>query len=198
MLRIGITGGIGSGKTTICRVFELLGIPVFYADAVAKQVMQTDTRLIAEVKLVFGEESYFESGLLNRKHIASKVFADVVELEKLNAIVHPAVFRVFDSWVDKQQNAPYVLKEAALLYESNSYKDCKYSVLVKSPLDLRIKRVMQRDNTTEEEVKRRMAKQWSDEQKEKLADFTLDNNEIHFLIPEVLKLHKRFLEESIQ
>ena len=197
MLRIGITGGIGSGKTTICKVFELLGIPVFYSDAVAKEVMQSDPLLVSQVKATFGDQAYL-AGVLNRSFIAAKVFADPKELEKLNAIVHPAVFRAFDSWTLNHQGKPYVLKEAALLYESGSYKDCKYSILVKSPLDLKIKRVMQRDNTTEEEIKKRIARQWSDGEKQKMTDFILENNEQSFLIPQVLQLHQRFLEESIK
>jgi len=198
MLKVGITGGIGSGKTTICRIFELLGIPVFYADTVAKAVMEEDEILIDEVKSAFGAEAYTEIGKLNRKYLASKVFSSKSELEKLNSIVHPAVFRAFDNWAVKQTDSPYILKEAALLYESSSYLDCNYTILVKSPMELRIKRVVQRDNITEEEVRQRIEKQWPDEKKQQLASFILNNDEKQFLIPEVLSLHNRFLEESIQ
>ncbi|WP_207423615.1 dephospho-CoA kinase [Desertivirga brevis] len=198
MLKIGITGGIGSGKTTVCKVFELLGVPVFYADTVAKSVMQNDPILIQAVKEAFGDETYSESGQLNRAYLASKVFADEAELGKLNSIVHPAVFRAFDQWSLDQQNLPFVVKEAALLYESNSYKDCKYTILVTSPLHLKLKRVISRDKTSEEEIRKRMARQWSDEEKERLADFVLNNNEEHFLLPEIIKLYNRFLEESIK
>ncbi|WP_207532254.1 dephospho-CoA kinase [Desertivirga arenae] len=196
MLRIGITGGIGSGKTTICKVFEIFGIPVFYADIAAKSVMQNDPLLVSAVKDLFGDEAYFESGELNRSYLAAKVFGDEKELKKLNSIVHPAVFRAFDLWSEQQKNVPYVLKEAALLYESNSYQDCSYTILVKSPLELKLKRVMQRDNVSGEEIRKRMARQWTDEEKEKLADIVLNNNETYFLLPEIIKLHQRFLEES--
>lgn len=198
MLKIGITGGIGSGKTTICKVFELLGIPVFYADTAAKSVMQNDPVLVNAVKELFGDKSYSPTGLLDRAYLAAKVFADENELKKLNSIVHPAVFRAFDQWSLKQDNVPYVVKEAALLYESKSYQDCNYTILVTSPMELKLKRVISRDKTTEEEVRKRMLRQWSDEEKEKLASFVLNNNEGHFLLPEIIKLHNRFLEESFQ
>ena len=194
MLKVGITGGIGSGKTTICQFFELLGIPVFYADKVAKQAMQEDEILVEAIKLAFGHESYLSDNVLNRKYLASKVFSDEKELARLNSLVHPAVFRAFDKWVG-QQTSPYVLKEAALLFESGSYKDCNYTVLLKSPLELRIERVMQRDNIEKEEVLRRIAKQWPEKEKEKLADFFIDNDENQFVIPQILQLHQRFLSE---
>jgi dephospho-CoA kinase len=116
MLKIGITGNIGSGKTTVSKIFEVLGIPVFYADSEAKKVMVTDETLIASLKKTFGSESYFADGTLNRKHIAGIVFNNDTELEKLNALVHPAVFRAFDAWAAQITNVPYVLKEAALLF----------------------------------------------------------------------------------
>ena len=123
MLKIGITGGIGSGKTTVCKVFETLDIPVFYADTVAKQIMTTDAILINGIKSTFGEASYFEDGKLNNKHIADIVFNNPQQLEKLNALVHPAVFRAFGEWDAKlPKDTPYSLKEAALLFESGSYQ----------------------------------------------------------------------------
>ncbi|MGB4774517.1 MAG: dephospho-CoA kinase [Daejeonella sp.] len=192
MLKIGITGGIGSGKTTVCKVFELLGIPVFYADAVAKQLMNT-AELKADIIHAFGNQSYSATGELNRKYIAGRVFKDEKALMQLNSLVHPAVFKAFDTWVNYQQNTPYVLKEAALLFESDSYKMCNYSVLVKAPLEIKIKRIMQRDQITEAEVKLRMARQLTDEQKEPLADFIVINDEQQLLIPQILALHQKFL-----
>src|SRR6476620_1712762 len=120
-LKVGITGGIGSGKTTVCQVFELLNIPVFYADDEAKKLMISDQILISEIKAEFGNQSYFEDGSLNRKHISDIVFQNPHQLKKLNSFVHPAVFRAMESWVS-QQKSPYVLKEAALLFESGSYQ----------------------------------------------------------------------------
>ena len=194
MLKIGITGGIGSGKTTVCKVFETLGIPVFYADTVAKNVMVNDVLLIEGVKSTFGNESYFEDGSLNNKHIAAIVFNNADELAKLNQLVHPAVFRAFDVWQSQISSAvPYVLKEAALLFESGSYKMCDKNVLVTAPLQTKIDRVMKRDGLTEAQVKARMDKQFSDEQKVSMADYFIENTENSSVILQVLNLHQQFL-----
>lgn len=195
MLKIGITGGIGSGKTTVCKIFETLGIPVFYADVVAKQVMISDEILISGVKETFGDDSYFADGKLNNKHIAAIVFNQQEELDKLNALVHPAVFRAFDRWASEHATkAPYLLKEAALLFESGSYKMCDKNVLVSSPLELKLQRVMQRDHITREQVLARMDKQFTDEQKQAFADYTIINNDKESLILQVLNLHQSFLK----
>lgn len=194
MLKVGITGGIGSGKTTICRIFETLGIPVFYADAVAKEIMVNDAILIKGVKDAFGEESYLTGGILNNKHIAGIVFNNADELAKLNALVHPAVFRAFDNWVTKlPKDVPYILKEAALLFESGSYKMCDKNILVTAPLTLKLARVTKRDGVTEDQVKARMDKQFTDEKKIKMADYLINNNETDSLIVQVMDLHQLFL-----
>ncbi|MBS1522646.1 MAG: dephospho-CoA kinase [Bacteroidetes bacterium] len=192
MLKVGITGNIGSGKTTVSKIFEILGVPVFYADDAAKKVMVEDAILIDALKAEFGDESYFDEGSLNRKHIASIVFNNEAELAKLNAIVHPAVFRAFDNWVAGIKNAPYVMKEAALLFESSSYKMCDKTIMVTAPLELRINRVMQRDNLTREEIESRNARQFSEEKKIQLADFIIRNDDTELVIPQVLELHKQF------
>ena len=198
MIKIGITGGIGSGKSTVCRVFETLGVPVFYADAVAKSIMVTDTELILGIKEAFGTESYDTSGRLNNKHIAGIVFNNSQELENLNALVHPAVFRAFDQWIDMVPgNVPYILKEAALLFESGSYQLCDKSVLVTCPLETRIKRVMERDGATEEHVKARIDKQMSDDDKLKMADFLIKNDENQSIILQVMSLHDQFTDTKI-
>ena len=194
MLKIGITGNIGSGKTTVSKIFEVLGIPVFYADDEAKKVMVDDAILIAELKQAFGAQSYFEDGSLNRKHIASIVFNNEAELKKLNAIVHPAVFRAFDSWVPRFKNAPYVLKEAALLFESSSYKMCDKSIMVTAPLELRIDRVMLRDGFSRDEILNREARQFSEKKKLQLANYAVKNDNTELVIPQVLALHEQFIE----
>ncbi|RNL54552.1 dephospho-CoA kinase [Pedobacter jejuensis] len=195
MYKVGITGGIGSGKTTVCRVFEVLGIPVFYADTEAKNIMIKDTELIEGVKSAFGKNSYFDDGKLNNKHIAGIVFNSETELAKLNALVHPAVFRAFDTWAKEiKTDVPYTLKEAALLFESDSYKMCDTSILVTAPVETKINRVMQRDNVTAEQVKARMNKQLSDEEKAKMADHFIINDEEHSIIEQVLSLHRHFLQ----
>jgi dephospho-CoA kinase len=193
MLKIGITGNIGSGKTTVSKLFELLRIPVFYADDAAKSIMTTDKLLISEIKQVFGEQSYFDDGTLNRKYIAGIVFNNEAQLAALNAIVHPAVFRAFDSWAAQNVNAPYVIKEAAVLFESASYKFCDKSILVSAPLDIRVKRVMQRDDISREEVESRNARQFTEEKKMELADYVIKNDETELVIPQVLTLHDEFL-----
>ncbi|MFB9845105.1 dephospho-CoA kinase [Mucilaginibacter ginsenosidivorans] len=193
MLKIGITGNIGSGKTTVSRVFEILGIPVFYADDAAKSVMVKDAILMDGIKAAFGQESYFDNGMLNRRYIASIVFNDEGQLAKLNSLVHPAVFRAFDEWAAQVKNAPYIMKEAALLFESDSYKMCDRTIMVTAPLELRIKRVMRRDGFSREEVLSREARQFTEEKKIELADFVIKNDDTELVIPQVLALHEKFI-----
>ncbi|HCN82463.1 MAG TPA: dephospho-CoA kinase [Sphingobacteriaceae bacterium] len=191
MLKIGITGGIGSGKSTVAKIFEVLEIPVFYADQEAKSLMHTDELLINGIKEAFGNEAYADKQL-NRRYIADIVFNNEQELTKLNSLVHPAVFRAFDAWVIDQQ-APYVLKEAALLFESGSSKLCDQTILVTAPEKLKIQRVMHRDSITEDHVRTRISKQLTEEQALKLADHIIINDEQHLLIHQVLQLHEQFL-----
>jgi len=198
MLKIGITGNIGSGKTTVSKIFEVLGIPVFYADDEAKKVMVNDNILIDAIKQTFGAESYFWDGSLNRKHISNIVFKSETELAKLNAIVHPAVFRAFDNWVPRFKNAPYVLKEAALLFESTSYKMCDKTIMVTAPLEMRIQRVIQRDGLSKTEIRNRDAKQFTEEKKLELADYAIKNDNSELVIPQVLALHELFVGSLVQ
>ncbi|MFD0792313.1 dephospho-CoA kinase [Mucilaginibacter litoreus] len=193
MFKIGITGNIGSGKTTVCKVFEVLGIPVFYSDLHAKLVMVEDKELVAGIKQAFGNEAYAADQSLNRKHIADIVFNNQQQLEKLNALVHPAVFRAFDKWVIQQKNTPYVLKETAILFESGSYKMCDRNILVSAPLENRVQRVMQRDGVTAQEVINRDSRQLSEEKKLTMADDVIINDDTQLVIPQVLRLHKLYL-----
>ncbi|MGY4536758.1 dephospho-CoA kinase [Mucilaginibacter sp. UYNi724] len=198
MFKVGITGNIGSGKTTVCKIFEVLGIPVFYADDAAKQVMVKDEELIKGIKKAFGNDAYFSDGSLNRKYIAGIVFNSKQEIEKLNALVHPAVFRAFDKWVINQKDAPYVLKEAAILFESGSYKKCDRAIMVTAPLEIRIKRVTSRDGITADEVKARNARQFTEEKKLALANDVITNDDKQLVIPQVLKLHELYLSIAQQ
>ena len=192
MLKIGITGNIGSGKTTVSKVFEILGVPVFYADDAAKKVMTHDPLLVGQLINAFGAGSFFSDGALNRKHIADIVFKDEAQLQLLNSLVHPAVFRAFNQWVANIKNVPYVLKEAALLFESDSYKMCDQTILVTAPLELRINRVMQRDGLQRADILNRENKQFTEEKKKTLANFIIKNDDTELVIPQVLELHDGF------
>jgi len=196
MLKIGITGGIGTGKTTVCRVFETLGVPVFNADINAKTIMSTDASLIESIKREFGEESYFSDNELNRKYLANKVFNDEGALKKLNLLVHPATIKAFVDW-SKRQKSVYVIKEAAILFESGSYRDCDFVIVVTSPEDIRIKRVIEREDVDENNVRSRMDKQMPEEEKKKLADFIIINDGKMAIIPQVLKLNEYFKNNAL-
>ncbi len=192
MKKIGITGGIGSGKTTVCKIFESLGIPVYYADDRAKALMIENKELVDGIKNLLGEEAYFEDGSLNRQHIASIVFKDKEKLAKLNGLVHPAVAKDGILWQQSHTIVPYTLKEAALLIESGSYQALDILITVWAPKETRIERVMKRDGTTREEVEVRMDKQMSEFEKLKLADYVIINDGEKSLVQQVQKLHQRF------
>jgi dephospho-CoA kinase len=197
MLKIGLTGGIGSGKTTVAKVFEVLGIPVYYADEAAKELMHTNELLKQQLIFHFGKETFFEEGQLNRKHLSSIVFNNKEKLELLNNLVHPATIADAQEWFSKQQ-APYVIKEAALLFESGTAEGLDYIIGVTAPAALRIKRVMDRDGVTAEDVKRRMANQLDEVIKIKLCDFVLHNNEQQLLLPQILTLHNELIKRSTE
>lgn len=192
MHHLGITGGIGSGKTTVCKIFETLGIPIYYADERAKHLMSHDPELMAGIVDLFGPEAYLEPQVLNRAHIAKVAFNDKNKLDQLNALVHPAVGRDGLAWQAAQQNVPYTLKEAALLYESGSYRSLDKIIVVTAPLEVRIARVMTRDGAKREDVEARIAKQMPEAEKVRLADFVVHNDGQQALIPQVLAIHRHF------
>jgi len=189
-LRVGITGGIGSGKTTVCKIFEQLGIPVYYADERAKLLMTTNKTVIAKLKKLFGAEAYLPDGALDRKRIAEIVFKDAEKLAKLNDIVHPAVQKDGENWHKRQRNVPYTLKETALLFEIGSQKFFEKTITVSAQREMRLHRTMQRDAQTEAQVEARMAKQMADEEKVQLADFVIVNDGTKLLLPQVLAIHQ--------
>ncbi|SMO67611.1 dephospho-CoA kinase [Solitalea koreensis] len=197
MLKIGITGGIGSGKSTVSKIFALLGIPVFYADEQAKSLMTTDALLIQAIKANFGEDVYDEHGKLYRAKLASIVFNDAAQLKLLNSLVHPAVINAGERWVKQQMNCPYVIKEAALMFESNSYKYNDYNLIITAPEDLRIQRVMLRDAASEEQVRSRIEHQMPENEKIKMADFIINNDETIAVIPQIMALHHRFTKQLV-
>ncbi|HTN46037.1 MAG TPA: dephospho-CoA kinase [Flavipsychrobacter sp.] len=194
MLKTGITGGIGSGKTIVCQVFETLGIPVFYADAAAKLLMEQDDHLILQIKSAFGDAIY-KGKQLDRENMASIVFNDSGKLNILNSFVHPAVLKYSNEWME-QQTSPYALKEAAILFESNNHKTLDAVIGVYAPKALRIQRAMHRDGATREKIEARIAKQMNEEEKMKLCDYVIINDGIQAIIPQVLHIHSLLLEKS--
>lgn len=191
MIKIGVTGGIGSGKSTVCQIFEVLGIPVYYADKEAKRLMQSNPALMAAIRDYFGNEVYDNRGKLNRSLLADKVFKNKAELDKLNALVHPVTIQDAETWANRQSTS-YVIKEAALMFESEAFHHMDEIIGVYAPEALRIQRTMQRDGTSREEILQRMHNQMDEEVKMRLCDYVIDNDERHAVIPQVLKLHEKF------
>lgn len=193
MLRVGLTGGIGSGKTTVAKVFETLGIPVYYADARAKQLLNTNKDLKKSVILHFGNEVYPQSEL-DRKYLANIVFNNKEKLDILNSLVHPYTIRDAEEWM-KRQTSAYVIKEAALLFESGAAEKLDYTIGVYAPQHIRVKRVMERDKIPVEEIMKRISRQIDEEMKMKLCDFVITNNDQQLVIPQIIELDKKFREE---
>lgn len=191
MLKIGITGGIGSGKSTVANLFEVLGIPVYNADLAAKRLMNEDVALKEKIKQQFGDDVY-KNEKLDNKYLAQIVFSSEEKLHLLNSMVHPATINDANAWM-LQQSTPYTLKEAALLFESGAAELLDYVIGVTAPAPLRLQRVMQRDNSSREEVMARMNKQMDEEIKMKLCNFIITNDEQQLLIPQVLALHETLL-----
>jgi len=194
VLKIGITGGIGSGKSTVAKVFEVLGIPVYYADDAAKRLMNEDEELKEKIQLQFGNDVY-KDGKLNRKELAAIVFNDPSKLVLLNSLVHPATLKDAERWMQKQAT-PYAIKEAALIFESGAQEQLDHVIGVTAPAPLRIQRSMLRDGISREEVIARMDKQMDETIKMKLCDFVITNNEQEMLLPQVLALHEKLLALS--
>lgn len=190
-LAVGITGGIGSGKSLICKIFEALGVPVYYADYRAKWLQTHDPKLIQLIKEQFGLQAYNEQGDLNRTFLAEQVFNNEEKLKLLNNLVHPRVAEDFLLWQKKHVDSPYTIKEAALLFETGSYKSLQKIINVNAPVELRIKRVMLRDtHRSRQQILAIMAKQWQDEERTKIADFNINNDENSLIVPEVLGIHE--------
>jgi dephospho-CoA kinase len=190
-LRIGITGGIGSGKSTVAKVFEVLGIPVYYADEAARRVMNEDEEVRRQIIEHFGASSY-KNNQLDRAYIGSQVFNDKKKLELMNSLVHPATIRDSEHWM-QQQTTPYAIKEAAIIFESGTQDQYDYIIGVTAPVSLRLLRAMKRDGSTREQVLARMEKQIQDVIKMRLCDFVIYNDEQQAIIPQVIKLHNTLL-----
>jgi dephospho-CoA kinase len=192
MLKIGLTGGIGSGKTTVAHIFEVLGIPVYYADDAAKKLMNENEILKLKIIEQFGDESYVD-GKINRSFLASQVFSDTEKTKQINSIVHPVTIADANLWMQKQTTS-YAIKEAALIFEAKAEKYLDLVIGVQSPLPIRIQRVMQRDHITEEAVLARMQKQMDETEKMNRCDFIIVNNEKQLLIPQVIAIHEKIIE----
>jgi dephospho-CoA kinase len=189
MWKVGITGGIGSGKTSACRLFEILGIPTYYSDDEAKRLMVEDKMLVRQITKLFGKQAYDKSGQLNRKHIAAIVFADKSKLALLNALVHPAVGRDALRWFRNQKDGPFALQEAALLFESGNYKNLDFIIVVTAPIEVRVERVMKRDGITAQEVRARINNQMDEQQKVQRANFVIHNDKDHNLLQQVVHIY---------
>jgi len=193
MLKVGITGGMGSGKSTICAIFESLKIPVYYSDDRAKALM-ISPKIKSKIQEYFGKNIYKDNNELDRKLLAEIVFNDKSKLDKLNSIVHPAVFEDFRKWVKTHQNYPYIIKEAALMFESKSYKELDFVVNVNAPIEVRIKRILERDKSSRKQILERINKQFTDKKRSELANYTIINNGKKLLIPQILKLHEILIQ----
>ncbi len=190
MIKVGITGGIGSGKSTTCRVFSTLGIPVFEADVVAKQLMDSDLIIRKELIRLFGKDVYLPNQTIDRKYLAGIVFNNPSLLAQLNEVIHPAVQRAFEAWCLKQKS-PYILHEAAILFESGFYKIMDKTIAVVADEKERIDRVIKRDKISAEMVIQRINNQWNDEQRVSLADFIISNNDNELIIPQIIEIDKK-------
>ena len=196
VLRVGLTGGIGSGKSTVAQIFEVLGIPVYYADIAAKKIMNEDEGLRSAITKIFGEQAY-TNDILDRKYISSIVFSDPAKLQQLNSLVHPATKKDGQTWMQKQ-TSPYAIHEAALIFEAKVSDRLDHVIGVSSPIELRIKRAIERDKVSREEVLKRMDQQLDEELKMSKCEFVLINDEQQLLIPQVLELHEKLIRLSKQ
>ena len=194
-ITVGITGGIGSGKSTVCKVFRWLSIPVFEADLVAKELINTDTKIREGLIDLFGSDIYSRDATLDRKKLAGYIFNNDIQLQKVNALIHPVVRAEFLKWT-KEQTAPYVIHEAAILFESGFYKMMDFTILVSAPEEERIERVRRRDRSTEEQVRERMQKQWPDSEKRKLATVEIKNADSDLILPGIIKIDKQLRENG--
>lgn len=185
---VGLTGGMGSGKTTVANYFKELGIPIYIADDAAKALMNTNTAVRAKILSLFGELAY-TNGEIDRKYIADQVFNDKQKLQELNAIIHPAVAQDFQDWKEKQES-PYVIYEAAILFETGGYKKCDKVIVVTSAMEERVKRLQLRDQSSLKEIESRIQHQWTDDEKRKLADFEITNRDLPSTKKQVRNLHK--------
>ncbi|TGV01666.1 dephospho-CoA kinase [Flavivirga rizhaonensis] len=192
MIIVGLTGGIGSGKTTVAKQFEALGVPVYIADVEAKNLMHKSKVIKRKLIQLFGDKAYIND-VLNKYYIADIIFNNNTYLQKMNAIVHPRVARHFEKWSLKQ-DAPYVIKEVAVLFENGGHIACDYIITVTAPKELRIKRLLMRDNTTKDKIKSIMKNQWTDTEKIKYSQYVIDNVDLEMTKNQVVGIHEDILK----
>ena len=193
---IGITGGIGSGKSTVCNVFKLLKVPIFEADKVAKELLNTHPKIKSGLIHQFGRKIYTENGTVDRKNLAEVIFNDKIQLKKINDLVHPVVREEFKKWVANHEQYSYVIHEAAILFESGFYKMMDYTILVSAPREKRINWVMERDAMNRQQVEERMKNQMPEVEKQKLASVVLMNDNYNLLIPKIVEIDKNIREHG--
>ncbi|WP_420573145.1 dephospho-CoA kinase [Kordia sp.] len=190
---VGLTGGIGSGKTTIAKMFHKLGVSIYIADIEAKKLMHTSVEIKEELIAAFGEETYID-GELNRSYLSNIVFNKPEELKKINAIVHPRVGRHFKDWYAERSEEKYVIKEVAILFENDSYKQCDKIITVVAPIEERFRRLLLRDKTTKQAIQNRMNNQWSDERKTELSDYVIQNVDLTKAQEQVARIHQELID----
>ncbi len=193
MLKIAITGNIGSGKTTVCKIFESLGVPVFYADTEAKN-LYTDASVISSVEKAFGRDIFDNNRQLIKQKLAGIVFSDASALKTLNSIIHPVLMEKYRNWLTENAQHLYTLHEAAVIFENSLAKRFDKIINVSAPGNIRMERIKSRDGLSEKEIKNRMVRQWSDEKKNMLSDFVINNDGSRFLIPQVMEIHRILTE----
>jgi dephospho-CoA kinase len=192
MKRIGITGGIGCGKSIVCKVFEIMGVPVFYADDEAKKLYYTD-EVKKELIEKYGDEIYLSAQQLNKEKLAAIIFNNPDELKFVNSLIHPLVAKVYAQWCDKHKHIAYTLKEAAILFESGAYKEMDKVIVVSAPKEIRIKRIMKRDNINSHQIEERMKNQWTEAERIAKADFVIVNDDKQFVIPQITGVHNKMI-----
>ncbi|WP_052432142.1 dephospho-CoA kinase [Flammeovirga pacifica] len=194
-MQVGITGGIGAGKSYICRLFKVLGVPIYNADNSAKMLMVEDPEIIELVTTNFGKQSYFPNGMLNRKYLATQIFTDESKLQMMNEIVHPKVRKHYNDWVEIQlRKNDYIIKEAALMFTNDHYKELDKVIVVKAPYEDRIKRVLERDKRPKQQIEEIINKQRKEEELSVLGDYFVSNDDSKLIIPQVIELHRQFSE----
>ncbi len=195
MIKVALTGNMGSGKSVICNFFEMLDVPVFYADNEAKKLYEKP-EILKKIKILFGNEVFTSDGSINKKALANKVFSDEEKLKEVNKVIHPEVYKMFDQWTKRHKNKPYCIQEAAIIFETGGYKRFDKTIIVYAPEEILIERVMNRDGISRREVQERLKNQMDQERKKELADYLLPNDNSMLLLPRIMEIHAELIHLS--